>query len=153
VASLADIGSLLVYFGTLITALGSRFVTLFDINLIILHALVGFLTILVTVSISIPFISRTRGIRTASNIASLFSVIGLAFFVSGWIIDFYRLPTHVLTLLCFVPYTYSILSIQSYVYGDYWLTAFSLSALVMLSTIILLASLWRLEREKILLAT
>ncbi|MEM4481256.1 MAG: ABC transporter permease subunit, partial [Desulfurococcaceae archaeon] len=87
VASLADIGSLLVYFGTLITALGSRFVALFDINLIILHALVGFLTILVTVSISIPFISRTRGIRTASNIASLFSVIGLAFFVSGWIID------------------------------------------------------------------
>lgn len=153
IASLADIFGLLVYFGILITALGGWFMAVYDIRLILLHAFTAFLTILVTVSISIPFITRTRGIKTASNIAGLLSIIGLAFFVSGWMVDFYKLSREVLMFLLAVPYTHSILIVQSYVYRDYNTTMMSILFLTILSLIAMAISLKILEREKVLLAS
>lgn|GEM_PF-276757 len=153
IASLADIIGLLLYYGILVTALGGWFMAVFDPGLIILHAFTAFLTILVTVSISLPFITRTKGIRTASNIASMFSIIGLAFFVAGWIIDFYKLPENILNPLLLVPYTHSVLVIQSYVYRDYSRSLGSISVLIVLSLIIMVVSLKTLDREKVLLAT
>jgi ABC-2 type transport system permease protein len=152
-ASLADIIGLLLYYGILVTALGGWFMAVFDPGLIILHAFTAFLTILVTVSISLPFITRTKGIRTASNIASMFSIIGLAFFVAGWIIDFYKLPENILNPLLLIPYTHSVLVIQSYVYRDYSRSLVSISVLIVLSLIIMVVSLKTLDREKVLLAT
>jgi len=153
IASLADIIGLLLYYGILVTALGGWFMAVFDPGLIILHAFTAFLTILVTVSISLPFITRTKGIRTASNIASMFSIIGLAFFVAGWIIDFYKLPENILNPLLLIPYTHSVLVIQSYVYRDYSRSLGSISVLIVLSLIIMVVSLKTLDREKVLLAT
>lgn len=153
IASLADIMGLLLYYGILVTALGGWFMAVFDPGLIILHAFTAFLTILVTVSISLPFVTRTRGIRTASNIASMFSIIGLAFFVAGWIIDFYKLPENILNPLLLVPYTHSVLVIQSYVYRDYSRSLGGISVLIVLSLIIMVVSLKTLDREKVLLAT
>jgi hypothetical protein len=144
---------LLLYYGILVTALGGWFMAVFDPGLIILHAFTAFLTILVTVSISLPFVTRTRGIRTASNIASMFSIIGLAFFVAGWIIDFYKLPENILNPLLLVPYTHSVLVIQSYVYRDYSRSLGGISVLIVLSLIIMVVSLKTLDREKVLLAT
>jgi len=152
IASLADILGLLAYFGVLVTALGGWFMAVYDARLVLLHAFTAFLTILVTVSISIPFITRTRGIKTASNIAGLLSIVGLAFFVSGWMVDFYKLSREIFTALLAVPYAHSILIIQSYVYGDYNMVAASVSFLVMLSLAVMTISLRTLEREKVLLA-
>lgn len=153
IASLADILGLLFYHGVLITALGGWFTAVLDFGLILLHAFTAFLTILVTVSISLPFITRTKGIRTASNISSLFSIIGLAFFVSGWVVDFYKLPSNVVRPLLLVPYTHSILIIQSYVYGDFLASLTSILVLIILSVIIMVISLKTLDREKVLLAS
>ncbi|MEM0002224.1 MAG: ABC transporter permease subunit [Desulfurococcaceae archaeon] len=152
IASLADIIGLLFYYGILVTALGGLFATVLDAGLILVHAFTAFLTILVTVSISLPFITRTKGIKAASNIASLFSIIGLAFFVSGWVIDFYKLPITVLRPLLLVPYTHSILVIQSYVYGDFMTLLISVLVLISLSVSIMFISLKTLDREKVLLA-
>lgn len=153
IASLADIVGLLAYFGVLVTALGGWFMAVYDIKLVLLHALTAFLTILVTVSISIPFITRTRGIKTASNVAGLLSAIGLAFFVSGWMVDFYKLPKNILLPLMLVPYTHSVLVIQGYVYNDHSLVASSIGILVLLSIVILAITLKTLNREKVLLAS
>lgn len=153
ISSLADVAGLLVYFGVLITALGGWFIAVFDPFLIGLHALTAFLSILVTVSIAIPFITRAKGIKTASNIAGLLSMIGLSFFVSGWIIDFYRLPSDIIRILMFVPYTHSVMAIQSYVYGDRFMVFINITILLVLSILTLAISLRTLDREKVLLAS
>jgi ABC-2 type transport system permease protein len=152
ISSLSDLAGLLLYYGLLVIALGAWFLAVFDPVLLLLHSFTAFLSILVTVSISLPFITRTKGIRSASNLASLFSILGLAFYVAGWVIDFYKLPSEVLNPLLIVPYTHSILAIQSYVYRDLYTSIRSIMILLTLSTVLLYISLKTLDREKVLLA-
>jgi len=152
-AALADIAGLLVYFGMLIKALGGWFIAVYDPGLVLLHSLTAFLTILITVAISTPFITRTRGIKTASNIAGLLSVIGLVFFVTGWMVDLYKLPRNILIPLLIIPYTHSVIAIQSYVYGDCVGSLASVCFLAALSMVIVTISLKTLDREKVLLAS
>lgn len=151
-ASIADLIGLFVYFALLIYALGEWFSLLFDLGLIAVHVVTAFFSILVTVSVSMPFITRTRGIKTASNIASLMTLIGLAFFLTGWIVDFYKLPGEIINWLKLVPYTHSVLSVQSYVYRDYVSSITSIFILAVSSLLILAFSLKTLDREKVLLA-
>jgi ABC-2 type transport system permease protein len=152
ISSLSDLAGLLLYYGLLVVALGAWFLAVFDPVLLLLHSFTAFLSILVTVSISLPFITRTKGIRSASNLASLFSILGLAFYVAGWVIDFYKLPSEILNPLLIVPYTHSILAIQSYVYRDLYTSIRSIMILLALSTVLLYISLKTLDREKVLLA-
>ena len=152
ISSLSDLAGLLLYYGLLVIALGAWFLAVFDPVLLLLHSFTAFLSILVTVSISLPFITRTKGIRSASNLASLFSILGLAFYVAGWVIDFYKLPSEILNPLLIVPYTHSILAIQSYVYRDLHTSIRSIMILLALSTVLLYISLKTLDREKVLLA-
>ncbi|MEM4718351.1 MAG: ABC transporter permease [Desulfurococcaceae archaeon] len=151
-ASAADLIGLFIYFGLLIYAFGEWFALLFDLGLIAVHVVTAFFSILVTVSVSMPFITRTRGIKTASNIASLMTLIGLAFFLTGWIVDFYKLPSEIVNWLKLIPYTHSVLSVQSYVYRDYATSLISILILATSSLVILAISLKSLEREKVLLA-
>lgn len=152
IASIADLLGLFIYFYLLIYALGEWFSAFFNIGLIIVHVVTAFFSILVTVAISLPFITRTRGIKTASNISSLLSLLGLAFFMTGWIVDFYKMPSEILGYLKLVPYTHSVLAVQSYVYKDYVSTIFSVVTLAALSVMFLVISLRVLDREKVLLA-
>ena len=153
IASASDVAGLVLYFSVLILSLGWWFWGLFDLALIALHAISAFLSILVTVSISLPFIARVKGIKTASNIAGLFSIMALAFFVAGWVVDFYKLPPTIQAPLMVAPFTHSILVIQGYVYGDTLVVARSIAILIALSALFLYLSLKTLDREKVLLAT
>jgi ABC-2 type transport system permease protein len=152
ISSLSDLAGLLLYYGLLVIALGAWFLAVFDPVLLLLHSFTAFLSILVTVSISLPFITRTKGVRSASNLASSFSILGLAFYVAGWVIDFYKLPSEILNPLLIVPYTHSILAIQSYVYRDLYTSIRSIMILITLSIVLLYISLKTLDREKVLLA-
>ena len=152
IAALSDLLGLYLYTSTLAFILGGFIFGVIDLELILLHAAVSFLTILTTISISLPFISRTRGIKSASSVATLISTLGLAFFIAGWIVDFYKLPSTILKTLLVVPYTYSILAIQAYVYRDSPVVAGSLLVLLALSIVLVFISTRILDREKVLLA-
>jgi len=65
IASISDIAGLLVYYGLLVVVLGGWFSGALDVILIVLHALTAFLSILVTVSISLPFVTRAKSIKSA----------------------------------------------------------------------------------------
>lgn len=150
-ASLADITALLAYVGSLNLAFGGRSFILLDPGLLILHSVTSFFTILVTIAIATPFITRTRGIRSAGNLASLITSVAIIFFFLGFFIDFPKLEANVLSLLQIIPYTQSVLSVQNYIYGRPDLSIINLLALAALSTIILLIAVKTVDKEKILL--
>lgn len=151
-ASIADLGGLLAYFSLLILAYGGRLSIVMDPVLIGLHSATAFLTILVSVSIATPFIARTRGLRSASNIAGIVTTLGLIFFVVGWMVDFPKLPESTLLPLMLIPYTHSILVIQGYIYGESLLVTLSLAVLIAVSLVSMIISIRFIDREKLLLA-
>jgi len=151
-ASIADLGGLLAYFSLLILAYGGRLSIVMDPVLIGLHSVTAFLTILVSISIATPFIARTRGLRSASNIAGIVTTLGLIFFVVGWMVDFPKLPESTLLPLMLIPYTHSILAIQGYIYGESLLVTSSLAVLIAVSLISMIISIRFIDREKLLLA-
>ncbi|MEM1800258.1 MAG: ABC transporter permease, partial [Desulfurococcaceae archaeon] len=117
IAAIADMLGLVVYFGLMLFAIGGVFMAVFHPVLILLHAVTAFFTILATISMAMPFISRTRGIRSASNIAGIITGVGIIFFIAGWIVDIPRLNPNIRIPLMIVPYTHSILVIQNYIYS------------------------------------
>ncbi|WP_048815840.1 ABC transporter permease [Desulfurococcus amylolyticus] len=151
-ASLADLGGILAYFILLIMALGGSIFIVMDPVLIFLHIATTFLTILVSISIATPFIARTRGLRSASNIAGIVTSLGVIFFIVGWMIDFPKLPASILYPLMLIPYTHSILVIQGYIYGRMLMVAVSLTVLLLVSLISMIISIRFLDKEKLLLA-
>ncbi|WP_448577163.1 ABC transporter permease [Thermosphaera sp.] len=150
-ASMADITALLAYVGSLILAYGGQLFMLLDLGLLLLHSIASFFTILVTVAIATPFITRTRGIRSAGNVAGLITGLALIFFFLGFFVDFPKLEAGVLNILQVIPYTQSILSVQNYIYGRPDLSIFNLLSLALLSLLILLVAVKTVDKEKILL--
>lgn len=152
ISALSDLLGLYLYTTTLAYMIGSFILGVIDPGLIFLHATVSFLTIIATISLSLPFISRTRGIKSASSVASIITTLGLAFYIAGWVVDFYKLPITTRIALLLVPYTHSIMAIQAYVYSDYTLVALCTLVLLILSILLVYASTKILDREKVLLA-
>jgi ABC-2 type transport system permease protein len=152
ISALSDLLGLYLYTTTLAYMIGSFILSVIDPGLIFLHATISFLTIIATISLSLPFISRTRGIKSASSVASIITTLGLAFYIAGWVVDFYKLPITTRTALLLVPYTHSIMAIQAYVYSDYTLVALCTLVLLILSILLVYASTKILDREKVLLA-
>ncbi len=152
ITALADIAGLLVYMASFSLALGVSFTLIVDPLLIGLHAITAFFTILVTISIALPFITRTRGIRSASNIVGIVTIVALIFFFTGFYVDYIKLPGDVLTPLYLIPYTHSILVIQAYILG-YTLRSFlHILVLAIASIVILYIASRTVNTEKILTA-
>ncbi len=150
--AVADALGFLAYMILLGMAFGTNMFVLIDPWLLVLHSIVAFFTILVTISIALPFITRTRGIRSAANIASAIAIIGTMVFFTGFIVDYSRLASDVKTLLYFIPYTHSVLSIQYYVLGNVTASLTHIAILVILSTTLLAISLKIISTEKLLVA-
>jgi len=150
--AIADALGFVAYIVLTTNALGRSVSLPIDPILLLLHSVVAFFTILVTISIALPFITRTRGIRSASNIASGIAIIGTIVFFTGFIVDYSRLPTTIKSILYIVPYTHSILSIQYYVVGYTFQAMIHLLVLVILSLVLLAFSTKILNTEKMLLA-
>ncbi|WFO75072.1 ABC transporter permease [Desulfurococcaceae archaeon MEX13E-LK6-19] len=123
-----------------------------DYGLLGLHAIVAFFTILVTVSIALPFITRTRGIRSAANIASIIAIAGTIMFFTGFMVDYTRLPQDIINPLYIIPYTHSILAIQYYVLGYKTQAILHTSILAIASITIIILSTKTLTTEKVLIA-
>ncbi len=137
ITAIADAMGLVAYMFLFSLATGIPFGLVVDPMILLVHSITAFFTILSTITISLPFITRTRGIRTASNIASIVTTIGIVFFFTGFIIDYIRLPPSILYPLYLVPFTHSILVIQSYIVG-YYLRAMLHGLVLALSSMILL---------------
>ena len=150
--AIADALGFVAYIVLTTNALGGNVSLPIDPILLLLHSVVAFFTILVTISIALPFITRTRGIRSASNIASGIAIIGTIVFFTGFIVDYSRLPTTIKSILYIIPYTHSILSIQYYVVGYTFQAMLHLLVLVILSLVLLAFSTKILNTEKMLLA-
>ncbi|RLG91617.1 MAG: ABC transporter permease [Thermoprotei archaeon] len=137
ITAIADAMGLVAYMFLFSLATGIPFGLVIDPMILLVHSITAFFTILSTITISLPFITRTRGIRTASNIASIVTTIGIVFFFTGFMIDYIRLPPSILYPLYLVPFTHSILVIQSYIVG-YYLRAILHGLVLAISSVILL---------------
>jgi ABC-2 type transport system permease protein len=152
ITALADILGLVVYMGSISIAAGASFGVVVDPFLLVLHSATAFFTILVTISIALPFITRTKGIRSASNIMSLITIVALVFFFTGFFVDYIRLSPEVLYPLYLVPYTHSILVIQSYILGYPLRASLHLLVLALASIVLLYLASKTVNTEKLLIA-
>ncbi|AFK51524.1 ABC-2 type transporter [Thermogladius calderae 1633] len=152
VSSLSDVASLMVYMYLIALSVGGFFWLVIDLKLVLLHAVTAFFTILVTVAIATPFVTRTQGVRSASNIATMVNMIGMALFFSGFMIDYPKIEPSILYPLMVLPYTHSILVIQDYVYGMVYYSMLHLAVLVAVSILLLYVGVKSVSPEKILLA-
>ncbi|MCI4462295.1 MAG: ABC transporter permease [Thermogladius sp.] len=152
ISSLSDVASLMIYMYLIALSLGGYFWLVVDLKLILLHAVTAFFTILTTIAIATPFITRTQGIRSAGNIATLVNMIGVTLFFTGFMVDYPKLEPGVLYPLMLIPYTHSILVIQDYVYGMALNSIMHLAVLIVASLILLYIGVRGISPEKILLA-
>lgn len=152
ITAVADALGLVAYMFLLSVATGVPFGLIVDPLLLLLHSVTAFFTILATISIALPFITRTRGIRSASNIVSIITTLGLVFFFTGFFVDYTRLPSEIIYPLYMVPYTHSILAIQSYVLGYPFRSFIHLATLALVSTILLYVVARTVNSEKLLVA-
>ncbi len=152
ITAVADVLGLVAYMALTVLAMGGAVLFVIDPALMLLHAVVAFFTILVTVTIALPFITRTRGIRSASNIASIVTTAGIIVFFTGFLVDYSRLEPLTKTILYIIPYTHSILAIQYYVVGYVAQAMIHILVLIALSIALLYISLKTISTEKLLIA-
>ncbi len=152
ITALADIIGLVVYMVSVSIVSGVPFGVIIDPLLLILHSITAFFTILSTISIALPFITRTRGIRSASNIVSLVTIVALVFFFTGFFVDYIRLPSEILIPLYLIPFTHSILVIQGYVLGYVSRALIHLAVLSIASIALLIIASKTINTEKLLIA-
>ncbi len=152
ITALADIIGLVVYMVSVSIVSGVPFGVIIDPLLLVLHSLTAFFTILSTISIALPFITRTRGIRSASNIVSLVTIVALVFFFTGFFVDYIRLPNEILVPLYLIPFTHSILVIQGYVLGYISRALIHLAVLSIASVALLVIASKTIDTEKLLIA-
>jgi len=152
ITAIADALGLVAYMFLFSLATGIPFGLVIDPMILLVHSITAFFTILSTITISLPFITRTRGIRTASNIASIVTTIGIVFFFTGFMIDYIRLPPSILYPLYLVPFTHSILVIQSYIVGYYLRAILHGLVLAISSMILLFLTAKTISTERLLVA-
>lgn len=151
IVAVLDAIGILLYFAMIAYVLGGSWQLLLDLKLLIVHSVTAFFTILVTITVTLPFITRTRGIRSASNIAGLVTSISTIIFLSGFFVDYYRLPPSIQYPLFLVPFIHSVLAIQTYILEQYLRTVIHIAVLAILSFTLLLLSLKTIDSEKILI--
>ncbi len=152
ITAIADAFGLLVYISLSAITYGSQAPFLIDPWLLLVHSITAFFTILVTVAISLPFITRTKGIRSASNIMSIVTMMAVVFFFTALFVDYMRLPTYILAPLYAIPYVHSILAIQTYVIGYPFQAFLHILFLAITSTTILYLTTKTLNTEKLLMS-
>jgi len=87
------------------------------ISVALFHSLQTILAILVTVSITIFATLLVPGQRTATLLASLITGTAMLIFFSALFVDIQALPAPIKAIMYMVPYTHTVLAIQSYALG------------------------------------
>ena len=115
-AAIADIVGLLIYFYLLYMSYGLM-TLMVDPSLLGVHALMVFMTSLLTSSLVLPFIVRTKTIRSAQIVSSaVMSIATIVFFMSLFV-EIPNLPLIIRIPLYFIPFTHCALVIYNYMYG------------------------------------
>ncbi len=152
IAALSDALGLVGYMISLGLLYGGNAFILIDYQLLLIHAVTAFFTILSTISIALPFITRTRGIRSASNVASIITTAGIIFFFTGFFIDYVKLPDYILYPLYVIPYVHSILVIQTYMLENITRSLLHILFLTVVSISLLIITSKTVNTEKIIVS-
>jgi len=153
IAALSDAIGLIGYMLSISLIYSGGMLMVIDYGFLVLHAITAFFTILTTISIALPFITRTRGVRSASNIASIITTMGIIMFFTGFFIDYVKLPEHILYPLYLIPYVHSILVIQTYMLEDVYRSIIHILVLALTSLILLYITSRIVNTEKIIAST
>ncbi|MEZ0394413.1 MAG: ABC transporter permease subunit [Desulfurococcaceae archaeon] len=149
-ASAADVAGLIGYLAILAISVGAGVEGALDPALLALHAASSFFTTLVCVGMALPFVSRARGLRSASNVSSIVTSVASASFFTGFFVDYPKLESSVLLPLYASPFTHSIMAIQCYIYGSIPDALAHLAILVALSGALLFVSSRTINVEKLI---
>lgn len=134
-----------------ILAQGALGTGIYDPRLVLLIAVVVYLTILSTLALSLPIIVRSATIRSAQIASSIITVISSSIFFSALFVDIDRLPLSVSIPMMLLPYTHSVLAIRLFSLGNFTGSMAHLLALAIFSIALIIASSYLLNEEKILM--
>jgi ABC-2 type transport system permease protein len=148
-ASIVEVAAVIIFLQILSQGfLGGR---VYDPQLVILSAVVVYLTILSTLALSLPVIVRSATMRTAQIASSIITIISSSIFFSALFVDLDRLPIWILSPLMILPYTHSVLAIKTFSIGDPIGVITHLGYLLIFSLTLIIASSYMLNEEKILM--
>ena len=148
-AALADIVGVIGYFYTLSLAYGSP-IPLVDPGLIALHSTVVFLTSLLTASIVLPLVLRSKTIRGAqASSTAVVSAATLVFFAVLFV-DIPKLSITTRIILYLIPFTHSAMIIYNYIQGQTIPLMLHSIVIVAVSFLLILLSAKLFRGEKII---
>jgi ABC-2 type transport system permease protein len=123
----------------------------YDPLLVVITALVVYLTILSTLALSLPVIVRSATMRTAQVASSIITVISSSIFFSALFVDLDRLPAWILYPMMAMPYTHSVLAIRLFSLDELAGSVIHISFLALFSIALIILSSYLLNEEKILM--
>jgi len=150
IAAIADIMGLLIYFYLLYTSYGLLPIII-DLSLLAIHSLMVFITSLLTAALILPFIVRTKTIRSAQIVSSAVISIATIVFFMALFVEIPSLPLIIRIPLYLIPFTHCALVIYSYMY-DYALGLVVHLTIAVLSSLTLIIIAYKVfDEERILI--
>ncbi len=148
-AALADVVGVLGYFYTLTLSYGGV-LPFIDPQLVLVHSLVVFMTSLLTASIVMPLVLRSKTIRGAQASATAITSIAMIVYFAVLFVDIPKLPLTILAVLYLIPFTHPALIVYNYVNGQLLQALVHAIVTVAASLVLIALSAKMFKPEKIL---
>lgn len=146
-AALADIVGVIGYFYTLTLSYGGM-LPFIDLQLVLVHSGVVFATSLLTASIVLPLVLRSKTVRGAQASSTAVTSIAMVVYFAVLFVDIPKLPTSILAVLYLVPFTHPALIIYNYVNNQIFqaLLHTVVTLVIAIVLIVLSTKLFQIER-------
>ncbi len=148
-AALADVVGVLGYFYTLTLSYGGV-LPFIDPQLVLVHSLVVFMTSLLTASLVMPLVLRSKTIRGAQASATAVTSIAMIVYFAVLFVDIPKLPLTILAILYLIPFTHPALIVYNYVNGELLQAIVHAIVTVTASLVLIALSVKMFKPEKIL---
>ena len=148
-AALADIIGVVGYFYILTLSYGG-ILPFLDPQLILVHSIVVFMTSLLTASMVLPLVLRSKTIRGAQASSTAITSIAMIVYFAVLFVDIPKLPPIILSILYLIPFTHPALIVYNYVNDQVFQALVHALITIAISILLMIISTKLFQSEKIL---
>lgn len=148
-AALADVVGVIGYFYILTLSYGG-ILPFLDLQLILVHSIVVFMTSLLTASMVLPLVLRSKTMRGAQASSTTITSIAMIVYFAVLFVDIPKLPPLILSILYLIPFTHPALIVYNYVNDQIFQALIHTLITITISILLMIISTKLFQSEKIL---
>lgn len=148
-AALADVIGVIGYFYILTLSYGG-IIPFLDLQLILVHSIVVFMTSLLTASMVLPLVLRSKTMRGAQASSTAITSIAMIVYFAVLFVDIPKLPPLILSILYLIPFTHPALVVYNYVNDQVLQALIHALITITISMLLMITSTKLFQSEKIL---